>query len=82
MLVARRNNLPGARFGCSVRREAVSGSVARNRLKRWLREAFRRNKALFPAGWDLFAVVLRSTEKPTFQSLQEELIGLARRVGS
>ncbi len=68
------------RFGCTVRRQATKGGACRNRLKRWLREAFRRNQALLPSGIDLVAVVLKIPEGLTFQRLEEEFLGLSRRL--
>lgn len=77
-LVAMPNGLPYPRFGCAVRREAAPTGVARNRLKRWLREAFRQNRADFPPGLDLVAVVLRAPEKPCLQNMGKEILSLAK----
>jgi ribonuclease P protein component len=50
------NGLPFARLGLSVSRKRVASAVARNRLKRVLREAFRLSKAEVPKGLDLVVV--------------------------
>jgi ribonuclease P protein component len=44
-------NVP--RLGLAVGK-AVGIAVVRNRVKRWLRELFRRHKILIPRGYDLF----------------------------
>src|SRR3954452_18625097 len=44
------------RLGISVGRKKIRSASARNRVKRLLREAFRRNKAELPAGVDLVVV--------------------------
>ena len=69
-----------SRFGCSIRRQALPSAVSRNRLKRWLREAFRRNQARFPAGTDLVAVVLQHPGKGSFEKVQCRLLRLSDRL--
>lgn len=51
----RPNGLDQTRLGMSVTRR-VGGAVARNRVKRCLREAFRRGYEQWPLGWDLLCV--------------------------
>jgi ribonuclease P protein component len=46
----------GCRLGISVGRK-VGNAVCRNRIKRWLREYFRRYRVMFDAGTDLSIVV-------------------------
>lgn len=41
-----RNQLAGARLGVTVARKTAASAVARNRLKRLVRESFRRQRAL------------------------------------
>jgi len=51
-----RNELGRVRLGLSVSRRA-GDAVRRNRLRRKIREAFRRSKADWPAGLDIVCVV-------------------------
>jgi ribonuclease P protein component len=50
------NGRDHARLGLSVSRKKVRTAVARNRVKRMLREAFRLSKAEIPPGIDLVVV--------------------------
>ncbi len=48
-----------SRFACSIRRGVARNAPERNRIKRWLREAFRRNPKKIPVGFDWLAIVPR-----------------------
>jgi len=52
---ARPNGLDATRLGLSVGKRC-GGSVQRNRIKRFLREAFRQARAAFPRGYDVVLV--------------------------
>jgi ribonuclease P protein component len=71
------NELGHARLGLAVSRR-FGGSVARNRWKRRLREAFRLEQHALPA-LDLVCVP-RATALPTVAQLSESLALLANRV--
>ena len=66
------------RLGISVGRKKVRRAVARNRIKRLLREAFRLGREELPAGLDLI-VVPRSGDL-TFAEAREALPRLAQAV--
>lgn len=72
------NGLPYARLGLSVSRRKVGTAVARNRVKRRLREAFRLSKAELPAGVDL-VIVPRGPEL-AFAAARRSLPALAQAV--
>ncbi len=66
------------RLGISIGRKKVRRAVARNRIKRLLREAFRLGKEELPAGLDL-VVVPRSADL-TFAEARQALPRLAQAV--
>lgn len=68
----------GARLGISVGRR-VGNAVRRNRVKRLVREAFRRLRHELPAGMDC-VVVPRPGPEPTLPDLQQSIRDLARRL--
>ncbi len=72
------------RMGMSVARKRVRKAVARNRIKRLLREAFRLSKAELPPGVDL--VIVPRGPALTFdqarRSLPELANAVARRLGT
>jgi ribonuclease P protein component len=73
--------LPGTgRLGVTVSRK-VGGSVARNRVKRWLRECFRRARPRFPAALDLVIVARPGAAGAGHDVLCRELKTLAARFG-
>ncbi len=57
VVYARPNGYGRSRLGCSVGKRC-GGAVERNRIKRLLREAFRRGRAAWPPGYDLVVVPL------------------------
>jgi len=54
--------------------------VARNRLKRRLREIYRRNKEWFPAGYDCLVQPTAAAGKLSFAELLEETRMAAARI--
>jgi len=72
------NRLGRTRLGIAVSKK-YGKSVQRNRLKRLVREVFRRNRALFPAGADLVIIPKRVGHELGYALLVAELAELARR---
>lgn len=69
-----------SRVGLTVSRR-VGNAVQRNRVKRLLREVWRRNRGLLPEGLDMVLIAKRDARAATFAGLVEQVRELARRLG-
>lgn len=78
LVTALPNDRPLTRLGLSVSKR-FGNAVQRNRLKRQLREVFRRCQSELPTGLDL-VVQPQSNRSVSQQALRESLIALAHRV--
>ncbi|MBS0202720.1 MAG: ribonuclease P protein component [Planctomycetes bacterium] len=78
LLFVARNDLPVTRIGLSVSKKH-GGAVQRNRLKRWLREAFRLERHQFSTGVDLIAIPLAG-DRASLSAYRQSLIGLVKRL--
>lgn len=77
LIYACENGSQYPRLGLSVSRK-VGGAVVRNRWKRLLREAFRRNRADLPVGVDL-VVIPKVAPPPSLEAVAVSLREVARR---
>jgi len=77
--VANKNPAP-ARVGFVASRAAVGGAIARNRAKRRLREAFRRQQLLTPDGHDLILVARAAAGRLAFAELERRLADACRKI--
>jgi ribonuclease P protein component len=59
-------------------KKAVGNAVVRNRIRRRIREIFRRNSSEIPPGWDIVIHPRRSVAQAPFAPLAAELLGLLR----
>jgi ribonuclease P protein component len=84
MLFAVPNDVGWCRLGLTVTRRAGT-AVARNRIKRVLRDVFRRHHGQFPVPLDVVVNGHRSVLQMSAERLEREFLGamaeLARKVG-
>jgi ribonuclease P protein component len=67
----------GRRLGITVTRR-VGCAVDRNRVKRLVREVFRRNRGLFPADTDVVVIARPGAEKLDYARVREQFRGADR----
>ncbi|MGB5265603.1 MAG: ribonuclease P protein component [Polyangiales bacterium] len=72
LIVVLPNAVQNTRLGITVTKK-VGTAVQRNRIKRVVREVFRRNRQLFPASHDLVFIAKRGATEIDYASLLDEL---------
>ena len=72
----------GARLGITMTRKAMPRAVARNRARRVLREVFRLDAALFPAGCDVVVVGRAGAEELGYADALAEVRGIAPKLAA
>jgi ribonuclease P protein component len=75
----RSNELPRSRFGFSIKK-ALGGAVARNRIRRRLREMVRCHQQEIPVGWDIVIHPKSTVAKAPFVTVAEELVRLLKKL--
>ena len=80
LLVWQDNDLGTVRMGATVSKK-VGSAVTRNKIKRYIREVFRRHRLLIPAV-DINVIARRDSALMDFQSLELELEKAFRHIGA
>ena len=75
----RANQLPASRFGFSIKK-ALGGAVARNRIRRRIREIVRCHRMEIPTGWDIVIHPKSSVGRGKFAELAVDLLRLMKSV--
>jgi ribonuclease P protein component len=71
-VIYRRNDLGLNRLGITASKK-IGIAVKRNRVKRLIREFFRRYKHHFPQGYDIVIIPYKGADGLDFRTIQEEL---------
>ena len=79
-LYCRRNNLGYSRLGLTVGVK-LGKAVVRNRTRRRIREAYRRNEWRFLPGYDLVVVARVKAGHSRYREIERSLLSLADRLG-
>ena len=80
LVVWQENNLASARLGVTVSKK-VGCAVTRNRVKRFVREIFRKNRLSIPAV-DLNVIARSESATMDFALMQQELLKAFRYIGT
>jgi ribonuclease P protein component len=73
------NTIGITRIGLSVSKRVAGGGVMRNRIRRRLREVFRKNRPALPTGFD-FVISVRSAKLPVGNMLDSMALDLFAQV--
>lgn len=72
IILAAPNSLDYARIGITVSKR-IGIAVERNRVKRLLREIYRKHKEIFPPGYDIVLIARKQDQEACYQMLNQEL---------
>ncbi|MCR4430274.1 MAG: ribonuclease P protein component [Tepidanaerobacteraceae bacterium] len=74
----KKNNLEATRLGVSISRK-IGKSVVRNRIKRRIKEAFRRNMNSIKKGFDIVISVKKEMIQLDYESIKREMKNILKR---
>lgn len=80
VLVYRKNGTKGNRIGFSVSKK-YGNAVARNKIKRRLKEIFAQERLKLKAGYDMILVVRKNARDANFSQLRQAVGALYKKAG-
>ena len=81
ILFIKPNKINRKRLGITASKK-VGNAVRRNRLKRIIREVFRKNRELFPYSCDVVVIVKKSENISGYITVKSEIAGVKSRLAS
>lgn len=72
IIIAAPNSMNHVRIGFTVSRR-IGCAVTRNRIKRLLREIYRKNKEIFPPGYDIVLIARKQEQNMCYRILYQEI---------
>lgn len=75
-----RNGKNTNRVGISVSKK-IGKSVVRNRIKRLIKESFRRNKHMFKTGYDIIFIARKKAAEANYLEIEESIKFLVKKGG-
>ena len=76
-----RNDLGYSRIGVSLRKENFKLAVTRNKLRRYIKEAFRLNKGSLSAGYDVIVIPRASAAGMSYDRFESDFRFAAEKAG-
>jgi len=74
------NNLDFSRMAV-IASKKIGNAVTRNKVKRWMRELFRRNKGQLKKQLDILIVIKRDIQETTWSVLREDYLAAIEFIG-
>ena len=79
VLYKRKNDAGISRLGISISSRVIKRAVRRNRMKRILREVYRKHKIHIARGFDIVVVIKKEAyENPTYMIIEPLFLSLAK----
>lgn len=82
LVIGRKNGLSRNRLGVTVTKKVAPRAVARNRLKRQVREFFRLNRSTWPQGLDLLFIARHGAAQAAGDQLRDDLQRAGRKLSA
>lgn len=79
-LIAFEPSEDGPRLGITVSTKIDKRAVVRNRIKRLIREVFRKNRGRFD-GFDIVVIARKDASNVPYKDIERELLGALRKSG-